>query len=364
MNLLNLSVEDRQTKSEQQLQVINSQLELEKIKLKQIKREIELARGQATQQSSKGDTNNLENVIKSVKTMKSKDKDTGYTVNQIETSIPNQNNFLFNELQYVDVIVDDTPLSATLDSSANSVIINKNYVSEEERIHSQIVLKSESGEAGSTDASCNPVRLQNETEGESNVGVSEGLANSEKQIVEWLEQGIIREGCSDFSSPVVVCKKKDEAMRLCIDYRKLNKKIIKDRYPLPIIEEVLDKLGNGKIFTTLDLKNAFFHVHVDEASREYTAFVTENDQYEFLKVPFGWWCVLSVSRNYFQRYINYVFRELLRDGALIVYLDDIIIPAIDEKEAYKKLARVLETDENIRNIKKRLPSSNTSLSLS
>ncbi|GFY30431.1 hypothetical protein TNCV_4066811 [Trichonephila clavipes] len=104
MNLLNLSVEDRQTKAEQQLQVINSQLELEKIKLQQIEREIELqktlAKGQATQQSSKGDTNNLENLIKSVKTMKSenKDKDTCYTVNQIETSIPNQNNFFFNEL--------------------------------------------------------------------------------------------------------------------------------------------------------------------------------------------------------------------------------------------------------------------------
>ncbi|GFX01721.1 retrovirus-related Pol polyprotein from transposon 297 [Trichonephila clavipes] len=161
----------------------------------------------------------------------------------------------------------------------------------------------------------------------------------EKQIDEWLEQGIIRESCSDFSSPVVVCKKKDGTMRLCIDYRKLNKKIVKDRYPLPIIEEVLDKLGNGKIFTTLDLKNAFFHVDVDEASRKYTAFVTETGQYEFLKVPFG----LSISSNYFQRYINYVFRELLRDGTLIIYLDDIIIPATDEKEACKKLARVLET---------------------
>ncbi|GFV11135.1 transposon Tf2-8 polyprotein [Trichonephila clavipes] len=161
----------------------------------------------------------------------------------------------------------------------------------------------------------------------------------EKQIDEWLEQGIIRESCSDFSSPFVVCKKKDGTMRLCIDYRKLNKKIVKERYPLPIIEEVLDKLGNGKIFTTLDLMNAFFHVDVDEASRKYTAFVTETGQYEFLKVPFG----LSISSNYFQRYINYVFRELLRDGTLIIYLDDIINPATDDKEAYKKLARVLET---------------------
>ncbi|GFY48984.1 hypothetical protein TNIN_113971 [Trichonephila inaurata madagascariensis] len=65
---------------------------------------------------------------------KLKDKSTGYTVNQIETSIPNQNNFLFNELQYVDVIVDDTPLSATLDSGANSVIINTAMFPEKEFI--------------------------------------------------------------------------------------------------------------------------------------------------------------------------------------------------------------------------------------
>ncbi|GFW63067.1 retrovirus-related Pol polyprotein from transposon opus [Trichonephila clavipes] len=331
--------------------------------------------------------------------MKSENRnnDTGYAVNQIETSISNQNNFLFNELQYVDVIVDDTPLSAILDSGANSVIINSN----------------ESKEAGSTNVSCKPVCLQNETEGEDDVELTEGVGNSgkitdgsnlfllkvcetfdeclydvshisntgirdkvqtlienystnktettalkmkiilsdekpiaqrslpekrevEKQIDEWLKQGIIRESCSDFSSTVVVCKNKDG---MCIDYRKLNKEIIKDRYPLPIIEEVLDKLGNGKIFTTLDLKNAFFHVDVDEASRKYTAFVTETGRYEFSKVPFG----LSISSNYFQRYINYVFRELLRNGTLIIYLDDIIIPATDEKEAYKKLARVLET---------------------
>ncbi|GFW68080.1 transposon Ty3-I Gag-Pol polyprotein [Trichonephila clavipes] len=161
-------------------------------------------------------------------TMKLENKDTCYTVNQIATSIPNQNNFSFNELQYADVIVDKTSLSATLDSGANSVIINAKYVSEEKRIHSQIVLtscfgenrkanvseftislkggekkkilaavckieaaillpskvfeflKSESDESRSTDASCNPVCLQNETEGGNHVEVSGGVANSEK----------------------------------------------------------------------------------------------------------------------------------------------------------------------------------------
>ncbi|GFY23987.1 hypothetical protein TNCV_4896681 [Trichonephila clavipes] len=70
-------------------------------------------------------------------------------------------------------------------------------------------LKNESEEAGSTDASCNPVCLQNETDRENHVGVSGGVANSEKQIDEWLEQGIIRESCSDFSSPVVIGQQED-----------------------------------------------------------------------------------------------------------------------------------------------------------
>ncbi|GFT78689.1 uncharacterized protein TNCV_1044001 [Trichonephila clavipes] len=87
-----------------------------------------------------------ENCTKKTMNSEKRNKDTGHAVNQIETSISNQNNFLFNELQYVDVIVDDTPLRATLDSGANSVIINSKYVLEGKRIHSQIVLTSCFGE--------------------------------------------------------------------------------------------------------------------------------------------------------------------------------------------------------------------------
>lgn len=161
----------------------------------------------------------------------------------------------------------------------------------------------------------------------------------EKQIDEWLEKKIIRESCSDYCSPIVLCRKKNGEMRLCVDYRQLNKKTIKDKYPLPVIEEVFDKLGNGKIFSTLDLKNAFFHVDIDEKSRKYTSFVTDTSQFEFLKVPFG----LCNSPSVFQRYVNNVFKDLLRDGTLIIYLDDLIIPANDEIEALEKLTRVLET---------------------
>lgn len=83
------------------------------------------------------------------------------------------------------------------------------------------------------------------------------LSPSERQIVdnqiqEWLEEGIIRKSCSDFASAIVLVKKKNGQTRLCCDYRKINKKIIKDRFPLPLIEDVLDRLQGAKYFTTLD----------------------------------------------------------------------------------------------------------------
>ena len=110
-----------------------------------------------------------------------------------------------------------------------------------------------------------------------------------------------RESTSEYSSPTVVCRKKDGPIRICIDFRPLNRKLIRDRYPLPVIEEILDKLGNKKVFTTLDLKNAFFHVEIDEKSKKYTSFVTDNAQYEFNKMPFK----LSTNPIIFQQYINF-----------------------------------------------------------
>lgn len=108
----------------------------------------------------------------------------------------------------------------------------------------------------------------------------------EKQIDEWIREGIIRESTSEYASPIVVVRKKDGTHRICVDYRELNAKIVKDRYPLPLIEDVLESFCGARVFTTLDLKNGFFHVDVDKASVKYTAFVTPGGQYEFLKVPF------------------------------------------------------------------------------
>lgn len=112
-------------------------------------------------------------------------------------------------------------------------------------------------------------------------------AEVNKQIEEWLNGGIIQPSYSEFTSPVVVARKMDGSARICIDYRRLNQKIVKDHFLLPLIDEQLDKLANARVFSTLDLKNGFFHVRVEEASRKYTSFVTPSGQYEFLRAPFG-----------------------------------------------------------------------------
>ncbi|GFY12607.1 hypothetical protein TNCV_2447981 [Trichonephila clavipes] len=117
---------------------------------------------------------------------------------------------------------------------------------------------------------------------------------------------------------------------MCIDYRKLNQKLVKDKFPLPIIEDVLDTLQEAKVYSTLDLRNGFFHVDVDEDCRKYTSFIVPDGQFEFNKVPFG----LSTSPGVFQSYVSSIFRDLTRKGIVISYLDDLIIPVKNEQEGH------------------------------
>jgi len=114
---------------------------------------------------------------------------------------------------------------------------------------------------------------------------------------------------------------------------------VKSRYPLPLIEDQLDFLQGAKIYSTLDLKNGFFHVSVEETSRKYTVFVVPNGHYEFLKMPFG----LCTSPAYFQKYINAVFRDLTAERIVAVYMDDLIVPSIDMQEGLSRLRLVLNT---------------------
>lgn len=101
----------------------------------------------------------------------------------------------------------------------------------------------------------------------------------------------------------------------------------------------MDKLQDARVFTTLDSRNGFFHVDVDEGSKDFTSFITHSGQYKFNKVPFG----LSNSPAVFQRFINSVFRQLICKGLMFAYMDDVVIPAKDFEEALERRQLVLDT---------------------
>lgn len=158
------------------------------------------------------------------------------------------------------------------------------------------------------------------------------------QIEDWEKQGIIRPSISDFASPIVLVKKRNDSYRLCVDYRLLNKNIVRDRYPLPLIEDQLDQLRDARVFSTLDLENGFFHVRMDEASIKYTSFIVPDGQFEFLRMPFG----LCNSPSVFQRFINAIFRDLTRRKIVLMYLDDLIVLSSDESDGLKNFKIVLD----------------------
>uniref|UniRef100_A0A182W819 Reverse transcriptase domain-containing protein n=1 Tax=Anopheles minimus TaxID=112268 RepID=A0A182W819_9DIPT len=103
----------------------------------------------------------------------------------------------------------------------------------------------------------------------------------------------------------------------------------------------IEQLAEARVFTTLDLENSYFHVPIAEDSRKYTAFVTHEGQYEFCRAPFG----LCTSGNAFCRFINSALRELINEGIIISFVDDIIIPTKNEQEGISSLKRVFEVAE-------------------
>lgn len=143
----------------------------------------------------------------------------------------------------------------------------------------------------------------------------------EQAVQELLDKEIIRPSKSNYASPVVLVYKKNGEKRLCVDFRAINKITLKDKYPLPLIDTQMDALSDNNYFTTLDLRNGFYHVPVSEESKKYTAFVTHNGLYEFNFTPFG----LTNSPATFQRYVNKIFKSLLWEKTILIYIDDILI---------------------------------------
>lgn len=168
-------------------------------------------------------------------------------------------------------------------------------------------------------------------------GLSEAeLVVLRKYLVDFMARGWIRRSRSPAGAPILFAKKKDGTLRLCVDYRGLNKITVKNRHPLPLIAESLERLSQAKVYTKLDIRDAYHRIRIKEGDEWKTAFRTRYGHFEYTVMPFG----LTNAPAQFQAYINEALAGLV-DITCIVYLDDILIFSDTEEEHIGHVKEVL-----------------------
>ena len=164
------------------------------------------------------------------------------------------------------------------------------------------------------------------------------LKELKTQLQELVDRGFIRPNISPWGAPVLFVKKKDDTWRLCIDYRQLNKVTIRNKYPLPRIDDLFDQLQGAKVFLKIDLRSGYHQLRIRESDIPKTVFRTRYGHYEFLVMSFG----LTNAQTAFMDLMNRVFRPYL-DQFVIVFIDDILVYSRSELENERHLGLVLQT---------------------
>ncbi|KAK5845366.1 hypothetical protein PVK06_001539 [Gossypium arboreum] len=163
------------------------------------------------------------------------------------------------------------------------------------------------------------------------------LKELKAQLQELTDRGFARPSFSPWGAPVLFVKKKEGTMRLCIDYRQLNKVTIKNKYPLPRIDDLFDQLKGASVFSKIDLRSGYYQLRIRDSDVPKTAFRTRYGHYEFLVMPFG----LTNAPAVFMDLMNRIFRQY-SDRFVVVFIDDILVYSRDETEHAEHLRLVLQ----------------------